>query len=332
MLQAKPHAIRDILRRLHVVALHIDDAHGHVHPRRDLCDQLDLGKLAARHLDVQLVRLEIEKRRKHRRNPSRSDRPSFEISEAQVRAQAGAPVDRLHRAVENIHEAPGIFLVGVATHRGLIDADLPTARGDEVFEFFAHHWEQRLGHRPAVGILRIRHQPAAQRIRPRHTRLQRRRADRREALQPLELLHDPQSARRHQFAGDRVLAALVVGGRAKLPRRRRLQLEALDVTVERQIEIEPRLLAIRDDVEPRLDLIVHRRDHGIVLDLAHIGATKDFEVLAGELEPAGKRVAPDDGAAKGTRFHRETAGNYSDGLRENRTQVVDVVADARLDS
>src|SRR5262245_45774107 len=49
------HARRDLLGRLDPVALHVDDADGGVGALRDLPDDLELGELAARHLDVDLV-------------------------------------------------------------------------------------------------------------------------------------------------------------------------------------------------------------------------------------------------------------------------------------
>ena len=47
----------------------------------------ELRELAARHLDVHLVGLHVQKRRKHGRDAARTDRPPLVISEAQVRAE-----------------------------------------------------------------------------------------------------------------------------------------------------------------------------------------------------------------------------------------------------
>ena len=79
-----------------------------------------------------------------------------------------------------------------------------------------------------------------------------------------------------RLAGDRVLAALVVGGRSKLPRRCGLEFDPLDVTIKREIEIEPCLLPISNDIKAGLDLIAHGGNDRIILNLAHIGAAEDF--------------------------------------------------------
>ena len=77
-----------------------------------------------------------------------------------------------------------------------------------------------------------------------------------------------------------MLAALVVRGRAEPPRRRGFEFDALEVSVERKIEIEPRLLAVGDHVQPGRDLIVHGRDHRVVLDFARRRRwPNSFEVL-----------------------------------------------------
>src|SRR5687768_9372558 len=100
-----------------------------------------------------------------------------------------------------------------------------------------------------------------------------------------------------------MFAALIMRRRPEFSRRRRLEFYPLDVAVEREIKIQPRLLAIRNDVEARSNLIVDRRDHGVILNLTHIGSTEYFEVLAGKLEPAGKRITANDRAAKRRRLH-----------------------------
>src|SRR5690606_24793677 len=120
---------------------------------------------------------------------------------------------------------------------------------------------------------------------------------------PPEFLDHAEAARRAQLAGNRMLAALVVGGRPEFTRGVRFKLDALDVAVEREIEIEPRLLAIGDDIEAGTHLIMDGGDHGVVLDLTHVRAAEDVEVLARKLEPAGKRVTADDGGAKRTGLH-----------------------------
>jgi hypothetical protein len=83
----------------------------------------------------------------------------------------------------------------------------------------------------------------------------------------------------------------------------RLQLDAGEVAIEGEVEVEPSLLAIRDDVEPRLDLVVQCRDHRVVLQLGQVVRSKAVKVLRGELQPARERVGADDGGAEGHGLH-----------------------------
>ena len=106
-----------------------------------------------------------------------------------------------------------------------------------------------------------------------------------EPLEPLELLDHTQTARCAQFASDWMLSALIVRRRAKAPRRRGLELDTLDVAVKRKIKIQPRLLAIRDDIEPRSELIIYRADHRIILNLRDVILPKLTKILAGKFKP-----------------------------------------------
>ena len=91
-----------------------------------------------------------------------------------------------------------------------------------------------------------------------------------------------------------VAPALVVRRGAEATRRCPLQLDAVEVAVERQVEVEPRLLAVGDHVEAGADLVVDGGDDGVVLQLGAIGRAEAVEVLDGEQQPAGQRVAADD--------------------------------------
>ena len=114
-----------------------------------------------------------------------------------------------------------------------------------------------------------------------------------QSAQALELVDDTQPRGRRQLAGDLVAAALVVGRRTEAPRRRALQLDAGEEAVERQVEVEARLLAVGDHVEPGSDLVVDRRDDGIVLQLGAVGRSELVEVVDGVQQPAGQRIAAD---------------------------------------
>ena len=105
------------------------------------------------------------------------------------------------------------------------------------------------------------------------------------------------------FADDLVFATLVVGGRTESPWGRGFELDALDVAVKREIEIEAGLLAIGDDIQPCGQLVVKRGDDGIVLNLCAVGRAEFFEVGGGEFKPGGKRIAADDGGAEWIGLH-----------------------------
>ena len=116
----------------------------------------------------------------------------------------------------------------------------------------------------------------------------------REPLQSLPLINHAQASRRAQFAGDPVFAALIVPGRAETASQGLPQFYAFQKAVKRQIEIEPRLLAVCDHVQSGGDLIVDRRDHGVFLQLGAVGLAELVEALTGEFQPAGKGIAAND--------------------------------------
>src|SRR5882724_6537794 len=98
---------------------------------------------------------------------------------------------------------------------------------------------------------------------------------------------------------------LIMRRRPKPPRRSLLQLDSIDVAVERQIEIQSRLLAVRDHIQPGSDLIVHGRDHRIFLKLSKVCGAKLIQVARGKLEPSGKWITADNGSSQRTVFHSE---------------------------
>ena len=56
------------------------------------------------------------------------------------RIEPGPAMGGFHSAVEDVDELRSVRLVGVATHRWFIDADLFTSGGDQIFEFLADQW------------------------------------------------------------------------------------------------------------------------------------------------------------------------------------------------
>ena len=240
---------------------------------------------------MDFIERKIEKPREHRRISAQAHGSRFIIPEAEMRGEAAFPDDRLHRAIEYIHELRRVLAVRVATHARLIDGDFAAPGFHQRDKLGADNRKQRLGQRRAVGILRIGEQPSAERIWSRHRGLQRRKRSgcrlrmSGEPLEPLELLDHTQTARCAQFASDWMLSALIVRRRAKAPRRRGLELDTLDVAVKRKIKIQPRLLAIRDDIEPRSELIIYRADHRIILNLRDVILPKLTKILAGKFKP-----------------------------------------------
>ena len=129
------------------------------------------------------------------------------------------------------------------------------------------------------------------------TRLGERRPGRCQPAQPLELTDDAEPVGGSELAGDLMAAALVVGGWTESPRRGALQLDAGEEAVEREVEVEAGLLTVGDHVEAGGDLIVDGGDGGVVLQLGAIGRAELVEVLDGEEQPAGQRIAADHAGA-----------------------------------
>ena len=88
-------------------------------------------------------------------------------------------------------------------------------------------------------------------------------------------------------------APLVVGGRAEPARRNGLQLDPFQKTVKGKIEIEPGLFAVGNDVQARVQLIVNRNRDRILDQFLAVRFPELVQVLAGELQPAGQRIAAD---------------------------------------
>ena len=285
------HARGHILRRLDVVALHVDHADGDVLRRCNRADELGLGGLAARHLEVDLVDVDAEEGGEERRVLPGRDGATLVVAEAEVGREPRPSGDRGDRAVEEVDEPLRIFSVRVAAHRGFVDRDLRAARIRKRRQLGLDDREQSLGSLPALAV-----KAPGERVRPRHRHLQRR-PWRSDAPQALELLDRAEAARRGEIADDPVLRALVVRGRSE-PARRLALLDPVDEAVEAEVEVEPGLLAVGDRVEPGGDLVVHGRDDGVLLQLGDVVGPEFAEVRGGMLEPAGQRVAADHGRAE----------------------------------
>src|SRR5438876_11429361 len=95
-----------------------------------------------------------------------------------------------------------------------------------------------------------------------------------------------------------MFAALVVSRRTEKAARPRFQRNAAQKSIERQVEIEPGLLAIGDHIEPGGNLVVHRGADGVVQRFGQVVFAELLHVQRDELEPAWKRVAADDRCAQ----------------------------------
>ena len=199
-----------------------------------------------------------------------------------MRREPCAPDDGLTVRLKSVDEPLGILAVRVAAHRRLVDRDLLAAGICQRHQLRLDDRQERFGRLPAVAL-----EPAGEGVRPRHGDLQRR-PRRRDPAQPLVLRDGAEAVRSRELADDPVTRALVVRGRPEQPRRRAL-LDPFEAAVEAEVEVEPRLLAVRDGVEPGGDLVVHGRDHGVLLELGHVVGSEIVEVVGCVLEPARER-------------------------------------------
>ena len=88
-------------------------------------------------------------------------------------------------------------------------------------------------------------------------------------------------------------AALVVSGRPEAAARLPLELEPVEEGVEGEVEVVAALLAVRDHVEARAHLVRDRGRDRVSHCLLPVVRAQLAVVQGRELEPAGKRIAPD---------------------------------------
>ncbi len=292
----------DVAERFDVVALHVDDADGDVFTPGDGFDQLQFAELAAGHLDVDLVDIEVEEGGEHRGVLSWPDGAAFVVAEAEMGGETAAADGGGDGAIEDIDEADWILTEGVAAHGGLVHRDLRAAGVEQAGELGLHDGEERLGDGPAILVGPAGLEAAAEGVGAGHAGLEGE-AGRGETAEALELFDGAKTARGKEFASDGVLTALIVRGRAEAPRGALLGVDALEVAIEGEIEIEARLLAIGDDVEAGRGLIVNGGEDGVVLEFGDVVGAEFVEMAGGKLEPCREGIAADDGGAQGARLH-----------------------------
>jgi hypothetical protein len=112
-----------------------------------------------------------------------------------------------------------------------------------------------------------------------------------------------------------VFAALVVGGRAEAAAGLGFAVDAVDVAIEAEVEVEAGLFAVGDDIEAGAGLVMEGGDDGVVLEFGEVVGSKFGKVGGGEFEPGRERVGADDGGAKGDGLH---GGRVSEGSIRRR--------------
>jgi hypothetical protein len=85
-----------------------------------------------------------------------------------------------------------------------------------------------------------------------------------------------------------------VSRRAEAAARLAVELEPVQEGVKGEVEVEPRLLAVRDHVDRRPQLVADGRPDRVASGLLAVVRAELVEVQTCQLEPAGERVAPDD--------------------------------------
>ena len=253
--------------------------------------------------------MHVEEGRKQRRNLPRSNGPGLVVAKAEVHANPGLARHRFHRPVEEVHKPSNILPVAIATHGWFIDADFAASGSDERFQFLAHQRQQGLGQGPAVWIAQIGVGQEASRqgvgagnrsLEGDPTRCAQFAGH---AFQATVFLHCPESTGCLQWGDHRVATPLVMGRRPPPTGRGRLEVDPLKVAVETQIEVQPGLLAIGDDVQAGCQLVLHGTGHRIGLKLCAVLGTKALEVLGGMLQPGRKRVTANDRGSQWALIH-----------------------------
>ena len=97
-LEAEADALRNVLRRLDVVILHVHDADGQLLLARKLFPEFDLGHLAVGELQDELVDRALQDAREERLIASLPDRSPPEVAEAHVHSELR--LDPVHRALD----------------------------------------------------------------------------------------------------------------------------------------------------------------------------------------------------------------------------------------
>lgn len=302
-LQTPADPIGHVINRLDVVALHIDNPDRHVFLPSDGANHLQFGKFPAGHLDMNLIDMEIEKVGEHAGVRPPPYRSTFVVPETKMRRQPALTDDGSDSAIEDIDQSAAIGTVRITAHRRLVDRDLGAADSDQPFQFVADQRKKRFRNSEAVRVLIVGNQSAAEGIGTGEAGFERWPVWG-QSPQTFKFLNSPQSSRSPQRTGDRVLAPLVVCWRSPPAGRRVFQGQALEVAIERQVEIQPRLFAVGDDIQAGSQLILDSGGNRIILQFPQVVRAELVEMLTGKFQPAGERVTADDGRSQRLHTHR----------------------------
>jgi hypothetical protein len=114
-----------------------------------------------------------------------------------------------------------------------------------------------------------------------------------------------------------MLTALIVPWRAKTPQNGRVVFDSFEEAVERKVEVEARLLAIGDDVQTCLNLVVDSGNDGVILHFTNLGFAELRKMLRGEFEPRREWIASDHGCTQGSLLHQESLALLAMDRRSN---------------
>src|SRR5215204_1903152 len=138
--------------------------------------------------------------------------------------------------------------------------------------------QESLGQCPTIAVLAVRQQTAAKRIWPGDADLDPLPFGG-ESRQASVLFNRPKPPRRTKVTRDLVFASLVVRWWSEPAWWLGLDCDPLEVSIKREIEVEPRLFSVGDDVQSGIDLVVDRDSRRILDEFRQIILAKAVEVL-----------------------------------------------------
>src|SRR6266850_692822 len=255
-------ALRHVLGRLGVEALDVDDARAELAVSAELLPDVELGKLASRELEDELVSARLEDSGEVGAVRAIEARAAEAIAEADVKAELG--LDALGGEVEE----PGHLLARDIAACRLVDLDELGPGRDQALQLLVDHLGEALGHVHHALVHLAGMNARAEGERARAGRLGRLGRVR---LEVLELLDDAEASRGRLDAADGLVARLlVVAPGPGLPAHGQ-RLDALDDgVVGIDVAVQAPDFAVGDDVEAGALHVADGRVRGIVEHLLEV--------------------------------------------------------------